>query len=47
MPRILVIKTSSLGDIIHTLPLVLALKKERSTVDIDWVVKPMWRELFD
>ncbi len=37
--RILIIKQSSLGDIIHTLPLVHALKRCYPGVTIDWVVR--------
>jgi len=39
MQRFLIIKTSSLGDILQTLPLVLALKKHYPEVAIDWVVE--------
>ncbi len=37
--RILIIKQSSLGDIIHTLPLVHALKRCFPNLSIDWVVR--------
>ncbi len=36
--RILIVKPSSLGDIIHTLPLLGLLKKYRPESEIDWVV---------
>ena len=44
MSRILVIKLSSLGDIAHALPAVLALK-ERTGAAIDWVVQPEYAGL--
>ncbi|OQX05938.1 MAG: ADP-heptose--LPS heptosyltransferase, partial [Desulfobulbaceae bacterium A2] len=37
--RILIIKPSSLGDVIHTLPLVHALKRCRPASRIGWVVQ--------
>ncbi len=36
--RILIVKPSSLGDIIHTLPLLNALKTSEPESEIDWVV---------
>ena len=38
--RILIIKTSSLGDIIHALPAVNLLVKHIPDAEIDWLVKP-------
>ena len=43
--RILVIKPSSLGDIIHTFPAVTALKKEFPDSVIDWLVNPEFSEI--
>ncbi len=37
--RILVIKLGSLGDVVHTLPAVAALKKWRPQTQIDWLVE--------
>jgi ADP-heptose:LPS heptosyltransferase len=37
--RILIVKQSSLGDVIHTFPLVHALKRRYPTVFIGWVVE--------
>jgi len=37
--RILILKPSSLGDIVHTLPVVHALKRCRPGVRIDWLVQ--------
>lgn len=43
--RLLIVKTSSIGDIIHTFPVVSAIKKERPDVVIDWVVNKPFVEL--
>ncbi len=45
--RILLIKPSSLGDIVHTLPVVSAIKQHRPDVHITWVVKRQWAELVE
>lgn len=37
--RILIVRLSALGDVIHTLPLVCALKKENPNLFIGWVVE--------
>jgi heptosyltransferase-1 len=39
MPRILLIKTSSLGDVVHNLPVVADIAAARPDVAIDWVVE--------
>jgi len=43
--RILLIKPSSFGDIVHCLPTLAALKCRWPTVEIDWVVKREWAGL--
>ncbi len=43
--RILLIKPSSLGDIVHTLPVVSAIKAQWPGVHLTWVVKRRWAEL--
>ena len=43
--RILLIKPSSLGDIIHTFPVVSAIKEQWPGVHLTWVVKRQWAEL--
>jgi lipopolysaccharide heptosyltransferase I len=43
--RILLIKPSSLGDIVHTLPVVSAIKAQWPGVHLTWVVKRQWAEL--
>ena len=39
MPRILLVKTSSLGDVVHNLPVVSDLRARFPDVAIDWVVE--------
>lgn len=43
--KILIVKTSSLGDIIHVFPVVEYLKSIHSDVQIDWVVESPFAEL--
>ena len=45
--RLLVIKPSSLGDIVHALPAVAALRCWSPTATITWLVKPEWREILE
>ena len=45
--RILIIKQSSLGDIVHTLPLVHALKRCYPTCRIGWVAEQGYASLID
>jgi len=40
MNRILIVKISSLGDIIHTFPAASLLKKKCPDAEIDWLVHP-------
>ena len=44
MKRILVLRLSALGDVIHTIPAVLSLKQ---ATDITWVVEAPYRELVE
>lgn len=39
MPRILLVKTSSLGDVVHNLPVVSDIRRHFPRADIDWVVE--------
>jgi heptosyltransferase-1 len=39
MPRILLVKTSSLGDVVHNLPVVSDIRKALPGTEIDWVVE--------
>ncbi len=43
--RILVVKTSSLGDIVHTLPAVTDVMRHRPDVQIDWVVEEAFTDV--
>lgn len=43
--NILIVKTSSLGDIIHTYPVVAYLKSRMSDAQIDWIVEEPYAEL--
>ena len=47
-PRhILVIKLSSLGDIVHTLPAVAALRKQFPSTRMSWLVKSQWASILE
>jgi lipopolysaccharide heptosyltransferase I len=43
--RFLVVRTSSMGDIIHTLPAAACLRDSFPEAQIDWLVDRKWREL--
>lgn len=43
--RVLIIKTSSLGDVIHTLPALTDAKKQCPDVIFDWVVEESFQEV--
>lgn len=45
--RILIVKTSSLGDIIHAFPTLLFLKELFPHAEIDWVVEKPYKELVE
>ncbi len=45
MKKILIIKTSSLGDVIHTLPALTDAKKALGDVQFDWVVEENFAEI--
>ncbi len=45
--RILLIKPSSLGDIVHTFPVVSAIKTQWPGAHLTWVVKRQWAELVE
>lgn len=45
--RILIIKPSSFGDIVQSLPVLAALKRTWPDAGVDWAVKPEWAELID
>src|SRR5688500_9869924 len=43
--KVLVVQPSSLGDVVHTLPAVHALKAARREVVITWLVNTEWAPL--
>lgn len=43
--RVLIIKTSSLGDIIHAMPAVKLLAANVPDVKIDWLIKPQFKNM--
>lgn len=45
--HILILKPSSLGDIIHTLPAVAAIRKRFPSARITWMVNPEWAPLLE
>jgi heptosyltransferase-1 len=45
--RVLVVKPSSLGDVVHTLPVVAALKDQRPDLELSWLINPEWAPLLD
>lgn len=45
--HILLIKPSSLGDIVHTLPVVAALKQQWPAAHLTWCVKRQWAEMVE
>jgi len=45
--RLLVLRLSALGDVIHTIPAVVALRNALPTAEIAWVVESPYRELVE
>ena len=45
--RILIVKLSSLGDVVHTLPVVADLRAAHPGATIDWVVEPSFAPLLE
>jgi heptosyltransferase I len=45
MPQLLVVKTTSLGDVIHALPAVTDILRHEPSAKIDWVVEESFAEL--
>jgi ADP-heptose:LPS heptosyltransferase len=43
--KVLIIKPSSLGDVVHTLPAVAAIRDANSDAEITWVINPEWAPL--
>ena len=40
--RILIIKPSSLGDVVHTLPAVACIREANPKAEITWLINPEW-----
>jgi lipopolysaccharide heptosyltransferase I len=47
MTRLLVVRLGSLGDLVHTLPAVAAIRRAHSTIEIDWLVDAVHVEFLD
>src|SRR5579863_7515539 len=45
--RFLVVRLTALGDILHTLPAVAALRAARRSARIDWVVERKWAPVLE
>lgn len=45
--RLLIIKPSSLGDVVHALPTVSALRRRFQTARLTWLVKREWAEVLE
>ena len=45
MKRILLVKTSSLGDVIHNLPVVTDILQQDPDAHIDWVVEEAFADI--
>ena len=43
--KILILKTSSLGDIVHAFPIIQDIKKNFPEAEIDWVVEDIFKDL--
>src|ERR1035441_2055714 len=46
-PAILVVRLGAMGDILHTLPAVRALKLGHPDTPLTWVVEPKWAPLLE
>ena len=46
-PRILLIRLSSMGDVIHALPVLSALRATFPGGRIDWLIERRWQELVE
>jgi heptosyltransferase-1 len=44
--RVLIVRLGAMGDILHSLPAVTALREAHPEWFIGWAVEPQWRELF-
>jgi lipopolysaccharide heptosyltransferase I len=47
MDKLLIVRLSSLGDIIHAMPVAAALREASPTAQIDWLAEARYRELLE
>ena len=47
MNRLLVVRLSAFGDVIHTIPAVVALRRALPATEIAWAVEPAYRDLVE
>ena len=45
MLKLLIIKTSSLGDVVHNLPIIADIKRHYPDAEIDWVVEVSFADI--
>ncbi|MEM8994644.1 MAG: glycosyltransferase family 9 protein, partial [Acidobacteriota bacterium] len=45
--RILLVRTSAMGDVVHTLPVLMALRRSMPQAKIAWVVEAVWSRVLD
>jgi heptosyltransferase I len=43
--RVLIVRTGALGDVLHAMPAVAALRERRPTWEIRWAIEPRWSPL--
>lgn len=43
--KLLIIRLSSMGDVIHTFPAMSDLKKARPDIEVDWLIEPAFSPL--
>jgi lipopolysaccharide heptosyltransferase I len=46
-PRILIVRLSSMGDVIHTLPAAAALRRSFPESTLNWLIRPRWAPLLE
>lgn len=47
MERFLILRLGAMGDVLHALPAVAALRRFAPTATIDWLIEPRWSGLVD
>ncbi len=45
MPKLLIVKTSSLGDVIHNLPIVADIRSQHPDIEIEWLVEASFADI--